>query len=590
MCRIIYTKIFTGVFTGGGTGAMISRTRYTKILAVTGTGLLILHTGYYGFQLEQPWWQYLIFLLFMFISELNAVQFNNTYLSMEFGFIYAALFIFGFIPAAVMKALSTLLSQAYIRYRNGNLRENLDVVCFNVGQYMVSFFGGAGVYILLKRGGLSEVFAQVLGIFMYFILNNLLVEFYISFGTRDYTFRKWLKSLEADLTTYTISVPGGLLTVQLYRHFGYYLHFPYVGFFAALLGFAPYFLMVYIYKLYMGLIATNRELTALYDVAATMTSTLNTQEVLEIIFDSAKSVAPWDTISLFVYQQDALVPLMYEGFYSDSIKDFRLKPGEGITGSTLLRGRGEIVNNCKKDPRFRQIPGLPLNTKSIMSVSMINNNDIIGAITLTSNKKNAYNNKHLKIMSILANQAAVAISNARLFDRTSKLAVTDSLTKLYNHRYIYEELESMVSRVKNSGGMFSLIIIDIDHFKSYNDRYGHLVGDSILKKLAEVLRDNVRNNDIVGRYGGEEFVIILPDTSGAEAYAIAERIREVVESTEFAQTDTGKKIFITISAGVASCPDDALTVKELVRKADQALLFGAKQKGRNRVVEFRKLN
>ncbi|ADL07153.1 sensor domain-containing diguanylate cyclase [Thermosediminibacter oceani] len=570
---------------------MISRARYTNVLGIVGTGLLIIFIALYGFELRQPWWQYLLFLLFMFISEINAIQFNNTYLTMEFGFIYAAIFIFGFIPAAVMKAISTLLSQGYIRYNNGNLRETLDLICFNVGQYMISFFGGAGAYLLLKRTGLTEAFAQAVGIFIYFIINNLLVEIYVTFGTGDNTFRKSLRSLCADLTTYAISVPGGLLMVELYRYFDYYHHsFPHLRFLAVLLGLIPYIVLVYIYKIYMGLITTNRELTALYDVAATMTSTLNTQEVLRIIFDSVKNVAPWDTISLFVYQQDALVPLMYEGFYSDSIKDFRLKPGEGITGSTLVSGRGEIINNYKKDSRFRDDPGLPPNTKSVMSVPMINNNEIIGAITLTSNKKNAYNSKHLKIMSILANQATVAISNARLFDKTSKLAVTDSLTRLYNLRYIYEELERMVNRVKNNGGVFSLIIIDIDHFKSYNDRYGHLVGDSILKKLAEVLKDNVRDNDIVGRYGGEEFVIILPDTPGAEAYAIAERIREVVESTEFAQTDTGKKIFITISAGVASCPDDALTVKELVRKADQALLFGAKQKGRNRVVEFKKMN
>ncbi|MCG0274916.1 MAG: sensor domain-containing diguanylate cyclase [Thermosediminibacteraceae bacterium] len=558
---------------------MGARSYYIKIVAILGFGLLLLSVKLFGFPPEYLSWKYLIFLLYMILSELTSIQVNNTRLSMEFGFVYAASYIFGFVPTAVMKALSTFLSQLYIKSMDGSLKRELDRVFFNVGQYMISFFGGAGIYLVLKKSGFSEVLAQGLAIFTYFLLNNLFIELFLALDTENYVFRQSFNAAKADLSTYIISVPGGLLTVGLYSYF---------GFFVSLLGFIPYFLLAYIYKLYMTLVTTNKELTALYDVAATLTSTLNTSEVLKIVFDSAKNVAPWDTICLFLYQQGFLVPVMFEGFSSDSIKGFRIKLGEGITGGTLVNRKG-IIASFKKDSRCLQVPGLPSDTKTIMSVPMINNNDIVGAITVTSNRKDAYNSKNLKIMSILANQAAVAISNAQLFDRTSQLAVTDGLTGLYNHRYIFNKLEYMVDQVKKYGGTFSLIIIDIDHFKSFNDNYGHLVGDNVLKKLAEILKQNVRSNDIVGRYGGEEFAIILPDTSGSEAYAIAERIRKAVEGTEFARTEKGQKIFITISAGVASCPDDAITVKDLVRKADHALLFGAKKKGRNRVVQFDKL-
>ncbi|KXG78411.1 Response regulator PleD [Fervidicola ferrireducens] len=552
---------------------------YARAVALTGIGLLLMMTTLYGF----PWgyfgFKYLIFLFLMVMSELSAVQVNNTRLSMEFGTVYSAGFIFGFIPAAVMKALSTFLSQLYMKSAEGSFVRELDRVFFNVGQDMLSFFGAAGFYVVLKKAGYQEIFSQALAIFIYFLLNNILIEIYLALEREHYTVRKSLEAVKFDFGTYIISVPAGLLTVELNNHF---------GFFVSLLGFVPYFILVYVFKIYMSLVTTNRELTALYDVAATLSSTLNTDEVIKIVFDSAKNVAPWDTICLYLYQQGFLVPVMYEGFSDDSIKDFRIKPGEGITGKTLISKKGEVAS-YKKESAWLKMPGLPQDTKTVMSVPLINSSGIVGAITLTSSRKDAYNAKNLKIMSILANQAAVAISNAQLFDKTSHLAVTDGLTGLYNHRYIYNQLEHMVNHVKNCGGTFSLILLDIDHFKSYNDNYGHLMGDKVLKKLAEILRQNVRTGDIVGRYGGEEFAIILPDTSGSEAYAIAERIRKAVESTEFAVTEEGKKIFITVSAGVASCPDDALTVKELVNKADQALLFGAKKKGRNRVVEFKRL-
>ncbi|SHM43535.1 diguanylate cyclase with GAF sensor [Caldanaerovirga acetigignens] len=552
---------------------------YARAVALAGLGILLVMANLYGF--PSGWFdiKYITFFFLMLISELFVVQLDNARFSMEFGTVYAAGFIFGLIPAALMKALSAFFSQLYMKWAEESLPKEVDKVFFNVGQYMLSFFGGTIFFMGLKKIGYPEIISLLSGIFAYFFINNILIETYIFLENGRLALRKSFETIMVDFGTYIISVPSGILTVWLYS-----IH----GFNYSIMGFIPYFLLMYVFKMYMSLIATNRELTALYDVAAILNSALNIEEVIKRVFDSAKSIAPWDTICLFLYRKGCLEPVMYEGFTSDLIRDFRIKPGEGITGRALVNKRGEIVS-YKKDSRCLKVPGLPAETKSVMSVPLVGNKGIVGALTLTSNRKNAYSAKNLKIMSILANQAAVAISNARLFDKTSHLAATDGLTGLYNHRYIYHQLDQMASRVRTCGGTFSLILIDIDHFKSYNDSYGHLMGDKVLRKLAQIIKQNVRNGDIVGRYGGEEFAIILPDTPGSEACAIAERIRKAVENTEFAVTEEGKKIFVTVSAGVASCPDDALTVKELVNKADQALLFGAKKKGRNRVVEFKRL-
>jgi diguanylate cyclase (GGDEF)-like protein len=561
---------------------MRAQKRFAGVVFTSGIGILATAAVLFGIDMREPWYRFLIFLSIMAVSEFNAIPFNGFFLTMEFGFVYSSIFIFGPIPAAFMKALSTLVVQIYL-HRQDDPDERVYSVLFNVGQYMLSFFGGIGIYFAARSvfndSSFYEGLAQAVGIMTYFLANNVLVEYYLSLKNSTPPFTNFAQSLWNDLTTYLVALPAGILMMSIYRRGGFY---------PALFVFIPYMALVYTYRMYMNMVVINRELTALYDMAATMTSTLDIQEVLETVLTSIQSVAPWDTACLFVYQQNALVPAIYDGFNDPAFKNTRIQLGEGIIGCSLLKGKGEIVNNCERDPRFKPLPGYPPKTKSMIVVPLITGNELIGAITLTSNKNYIYTKKHLTLTSILASQAAVAISNAKLFDRTAQLAITDGLTKLYNYRYIYEELERQVNRVKCTGGVFSLIIIDIDYFKSYNDMYGHLVGDEILSNLAEVLKNNVRSQDVVGRYGGEEFAIILPNASSTEAAGIAERIRAVVEKTEMARSVSGKKIFITISAGVASYPEDALSVDDLVSKADKALLFGAKQEGRNKVITFKR--
>ncbi len=181
--------------------------------------------------------------------------------------------------------------------------------------------------------------------------------------------------------------------------------------------------------------------------------------------------------------------------------------------------------------------------------------------------------------------AELAAANTELAGanrRLEQLAITDGLTELHNHRYFHERLASEVERSNRTHLPLSLLMIDVDHFKHYNDTNGHPAGDAVLRGVAQILRDGRRMNDAVARYGGEEFAVLLPDTPRGAASGLAEALRARVEEREFAQAGSQPLGRLTISVGVACSPDDAASASELLQAADDAL-YRAKEAGRNRV-------
>jgi diguanylate cyclase (GGDEF)-like protein len=181
----------------------------------------------------------------------------------------------------------------------------------------------------------------------------------------------------------------------------------------------------------------------------------------------------------------------------------------------------------------------------------------------------------------VANQAHIVVENSRLFDRIKNLSIRDGLTELYNHRHSMTLVSQEFERVGRYQEWLSILMVDIDHFKRINDEHGHQAGDGILRDVARLLRDTLRTVDSIGRYGGEEFMAILPHTSYDEAKRTGERLRRAVEEHTFRAGD--KKIKVTISIGVAAYPSEAVdTPNGLIREADRSL-YKAKETGRNRV-------
>jgi diguanylate cyclase (GGDEF)-like protein len=222
------------------------------------------------------------------------------------------------------------------------------------------------------------------------------------------------------------------------------------------------------------------------------------------------------------------------------------------------------------------------NAKSLMLVPMIAHGKTTGVLSAESPQVGAFKERDLKILSVVARSAAMALENATLHRKMEELTVTDDLTGIYNYRYFAVKLKEEQRRADRYNLPLSLIMLDIDWFKSFNDKYGHEVGNMVLKGIATVVKKCIRDVDIFCRYGGEEFIIILPQTPRDEVARIGERIRQQIETTSFGGEGGLPALKVTVSAGVSSFPENGKPNDELLSVTDQAL-YRAKGAGKNMV-------
>jgi diguanylate cyclase (GGDEF)-like protein len=213
--------------------------------------------------------------------------------------------------------------------------------------------------------------------------------------------------------------------------------------------------------------------------------------------------------------------------------------------------------------------------RSIIYQPIIISNEVIGTLIVASRQKYAYNQRHLKLLEQLAVQIAIPIENARLYAKTARMARLDELTGLFNRRSLGEALPSEINRHSMYGGVFSLVIVDLDSLKTINDHYGHLAGDKLLREIGSITKNAIRDSDQAFRYGGDEFAILLPQTPIDAAIRVAERVRQQVS----ARVIIGSSL-VTVSLGVASWPVDGANVNDIIAAADGAL-YKAKRNGGN---------
>ncbi|MFA4015005.1 MAG: hypothetical protein RUDDFDWM_000071 [Candidatus Fervidibacterota bacterium] len=256
---------------------------------------------------------------------------------------------------------------------------------------------------------------------------------------------------------------------------------------------------------------------------------------------------------------------------------YSLSSQGGIVAHVALTGRSTIIP--EQEGKWSD-----KTTHSLMCVPLTSAKGVQGVLLIEDSKRK-FTQPDLRLLEFLTQQAAIALERVRLYEQVEKLSLTDALTGIANRRHLERHLELELARARRYGYQLAAIMLDIDHFKKFNDTYGHLAGDKVLQGLAKLIASEARASDLVGRYGGEEFLIICAYTDLNGALTLAERIRKSVEE-KLLISHNGKELRVTISAGVAVFPDDATDEVSLIEAADKAL-YKAKQAGRNRVCAYR---
>jgi len=313
-----------------------------------------------------------------------------------------------------------------------------------------------------------------------------------------------------------------------------------------------------------------REVFALHEIAQTIGSSLNMQDTVTLISNKLRAIVPFDTCIIYLVDEKTgkARPAHVAGEFADAFGKRRVTVGDGITGWVIANAR----SMCNTSPEL-DLVGLPEEiTQSIRGVlvsPLIREDGAFGAITLYSKNLKSYTSEHVRLLESVAQHASSALNNALTFERTRESALSDTLTDLPNSRAFYLTLEQRIAECQRlNREPMALISMDLDDFKKVNDSYGHAVGDRMLTSVAEVIKKQLRQMDILARYAGDEFVAIMPMASGDMAAMVVKRIRTAVEAHKFT-VRTGRTAEVGVSIGVACFPEDGETAEQLLTTADR---------------------
>lgn len=321
------------------------------------------------------------------------------------------------------------------------------------------------------------------------------------------------------------------------------------------------------------------EAETLQQAGAVVASTLEQEEAVQRILEQLKRVVPYDSASVQLLHTDYLEVIGGGGWGDPLAVVGRRIPIPGENPNTVVIGERRSLTLRDAPASYALFREAPYDhIRSWLGVPLVVHDQVIGMLSVEHKAPDQFTDNDARLVVAFADQVAVAIENARLYAEMRELAVTDSLTGVYNRRGFFELGQREVERAKRFGRSLTAIMFDIDRFKRVNDAHGHAVGDQVLAQLAEVCQQTLREVDLIGRYGGEEFIVLLPETDLPGGYDVAERLRRRIEQLATA-TDAGP-VKVTISLGVAELDTQQQNLEGLLENSDRAL-YDAKQAGRN---------
>jgi diguanylate cyclase (GGDEF)-like protein/putative nucleotidyltransferase with HDIG domain len=316
-------------------------------------------------------------------------------------------------------------------------------------------------------------------------------------------------------------------------------------------------------------------LALLSEIGQKATSVLNPKELLPKICNQIQKAFEYDLARIDVMERlgDELV-VEAEAGYGSELLGRRIRLGVGMAGAAAEKGEPVLTNTAKERGQF---VALAEGVKSSLSLPLKYQDGLLGVLTLESRREYSFAPQDVLTLKTLADQLAIALHNARAYQCVLEEAITDGLTGLKTHRYFMEALEREWRRSSRAGRPFALIMMDLDNFKPVNDRHGHLQGDRVLSTVAKVLGDGVRQSSVMARYGGDEFAILMSDSTSDQATVLAERLRANIERDSFLSTHG-----VTASFGIGAFPENGPTHEEILHAADTGMYL-AKHEAGNRI-------
>lgn len=364
------------------------------------------------------------------------------------------------------------------------------------------------------------------------------------------------------------------------------------------------------------------QMSTLYNLGVNLTANLEFNQVIRQLFNSCRQILPMDAFYVAIYDEKTQIishPIYYENEAERPVPTRDINVSPGLSGEIILNGKTIYLPDANKRQIHKthniiRAGGRP--SRSYVGAPMTVGGRVVGVLSMQSYQPNAYTDEQIRLFETIANVAGVAIENSRLFEQAQadieqrrqaqesllhanqdlhvqlnrvkalqrelrEQAIRDPLTGLHNRRFLSNILPQRLEQSTERGSQLSILMIDIDRFKTFNDSYGHHAGDALLQSLAGLLRRHTRSLDISCRYGGEEFLLVLSNTSLEIAERRAEELRQAFDQSENKFGD--QLLHATISIGVAAFPDHGTSIEELIMQADQAL-YAAKAAGRNRVI------
>ncbi|MEW6183215.1 MAG: sensor domain-containing diguanylate cyclase [Bacillota bacterium] len=542
---------------------------FTWMVIVAGTLILVATAGEINLDVS---WEMLVMAALWLAADGLSVSLPQGQLSAGWAVALTLFFTHGF-PALVWTGgVVTLLGQRLFG-RGDPWRTTL----FNAGQCILAFW--LANYLYLRSGGLvvgKETLHNTLSVLVftatYVVANHTLVYLYLLPRRRYHPLVLWREALKWDTVTYLFGLPLGYVMLFLWKE---------TAFWAAVLIFVPVLILQFVLRLYVVLTLTNRELNALYHVARRLGESVSLDKTLDFILTTVKRVVSYRTGVIFIWSDTrrAFVPGAVSGPYAKSIKDSVVGAGEGFIGWVAETREPEIIHDTRQEPRFTNEAGFITAERSLVAIPLVAEDEVLGVFILGERRPYAFDERCLSILTIIGGQAAVAIRNTRLFSRIEELARADPITGVLNRRYFLLRFQAECERALNRDEPLAVIIADIDDFSKFNDTYGPLVGDAALREVARVIRNVLRGNDLLARFGGDEYIMLLPGAAETVAQETAERLRGALDRHIFGVEGVVGPLNVKISLGVAVFPSDAATPAGIVQKVGRALKLARIQGG-----------